>query len=546
MDSHLSCLSYSRADVPEKIVHPINYGYFSKSQPRQRFFLDRTSLAVTNQCIYLTLNTFSLRQDALHLTTSSQELMMYFLTLLNSSTLQFFVLHTCQYDQQGRMRLFRESMAKIPFQDRDLRTNNQHRMQYVVKLGQAMIDLKEVLYDVIKAWRIGETSGSGSGAGASSGGGQSLLDCIRRGGDIPAGVLDQTRVHIGRMLGQRYSRPATSSSSGVMELAAGAELLAVDTDTDTNSIATDTDTETDDNSGVSQHRHPFKSQDLWKRDQLNPWNMTQSHSQSGWSGEGSTSHHHPQYQQHHHIHSPIPMHLTSYAPAIQRQEEVDTMRVHSEGQSSTTSQRSTTTADTSRATALPDQQAELPFAALLSALPNPSPSHSSGSRNRPSSADAIRDRAVLGLERAILMVDVVQWAVDQYGYMLYGVSSSVQIQLEKELKLVYSSALDELLQSSVIQDEKSEAPPAVATADSGQQHESGNRRRPALETLDILLDPLYRWDATLQSTTGSGSTEGVSAAVRDDLAPPTYASSILKNAQIAVSELTDLLDLVSL
>ncbi|KAI8359059.1 hypothetical protein B0O80DRAFT_376569, partial [Mortierella sp. GBAus27b] len=33
------------SDVPEKIVHPINYGYFSKTQPRQRFFLDKDSMA---------------------------------------------------------------------------------------------------------------------------------------------------------------------------------------------------------------------------------------------------------------------------------------------------------------------------------------------------------------------------------------------------------------------------------------------------------------------------------------------------------------------
>ncbi|KAI7822320.1 hypothetical protein BC939DRAFT_398006, partial [Gamsiella multidivaricata] len=33
------------SDVPEKIIHPINYGYFSKTQPRQRFFLDNNSLA---------------------------------------------------------------------------------------------------------------------------------------------------------------------------------------------------------------------------------------------------------------------------------------------------------------------------------------------------------------------------------------------------------------------------------------------------------------------------------------------------------------------
>ncbi|OAQ32803.1 hypothetical protein K457DRAFT_39822, partial [Linnemannia elongata AG-77] len=32
-------------DDEEKIVHPINYGYFSKTQPRQRFFLDTDSLA---------------------------------------------------------------------------------------------------------------------------------------------------------------------------------------------------------------------------------------------------------------------------------------------------------------------------------------------------------------------------------------------------------------------------------------------------------------------------------------------------------------------
>lgn len=537
--------------MPEKIVHPINYGYFSKSQPRQRFFLDRTSLAVTNQCIYLTLNTFSLHQDALHLATSSQELMMYFLTLLNSSTLQFFVLHTCQYDQQGRMRLFRESMAKIPFQDRDLRTNNQHRMQYAVRLGEVMIDLKKVLYDIIKAWRIGENLGSGSselgagsGAGISPAGGQVLLDCIRRGGDIPVGVLDQTRDHLGRMLGRRYSRLATSSSSGLMNLTAGSELFTADTDTDTNSIMTDTDTETDDNSGASPHRRPFGSQDSWKGHRFNPLNTTQSHTHSGSSGESSTSHHH-HYQHSHHIHSPTPIHPTPYTPAIQKQEKFDIVEDHSEGEPGITLQRPTSTTDISHAFALPDQQAELPLSALLSALPNPSPSFSSRSRNRPSSADAICDRAVQGLERAMLMVEVVQWAVDQYGYMLYGVSSLVQIQLEKELKLVYSCALDELLQSSVVQDKKSETLPATVAAELGQHRESGNRR-PVLETLDILLAPLYRWDPALQSATGSKSVEGSSSAGRDDLAPPTYASSILKNAQIAVQELKSLFDLNSL
>ncbi|KAI9309369.1 S-adenosyl-L-methionine-dependent methyltransferase [Cunninghamella echinulata] len=37
-------------DVPVKFVHPINFGYFSRTQPRQRFFMDRSYRCVTNQC----------------------------------------------------------------------------------------------------------------------------------------------------------------------------------------------------------------------------------------------------------------------------------------------------------------------------------------------------------------------------------------------------------------------------------------------------------------------------------------------------------------
>ncbi|GJJ77492.1 hypothetical protein EMPS_09851 [Entomortierella parvispora] len=537
------------ADVPEKIVHPINYGYFSKSQPRQRFFLDRTSLAVTNQCIYLTLNTFSLHQDALHLATSPHELMMYFLTLLNSSTLQFFVLHTCQYDQQGRMRLFRESMAKIPFQDRDLRTNNQQRMQYVVRLGQTMIDLKEVLYDTIKAWRIGENFdtgssglGTGSGAAASTSGGQSILDCIRRGGEIPVGVLDRTREHLERMLGRKYSRQAGSSTSGLVDLTARAGSLTADTDTDTNSIITDTDTETDDNRNISQYRPPVISQDLRTSGQSSHWSMAQSHGQSGSSSEGNASH----YQQYPLIHSPIPIHPTQHTSSIQRQETANITIVDTryEGQHRRTPQRPATT-DTFHTSTLSDPQADLPLSTLLSALPNPSPSFSSGVQSRSSSADAICDRAVRSLERAMLMVEVLQWAVDQYGYMLYGVSSSVQIQLEKELKLVYSSALDEVLQSSIVQDSTSVANLTTVTGNLEQQRGSINKNS-ALEALDILLTPLYRWDLAPPLATGSGSVEESSSTVTDDLAPPTYASSVLKNAQIAVQQLKDLLDLNSL
>ncbi|KAI7849187.1 hypothetical protein BDC45DRAFT_415001, partial [Circinella umbellata] len=41
-DTKISWCHYNKCgvDVPVKIVHPINYGYFTKSQPRQRFFMD--------------------------------------------------------------------------------------------------------------------------------------------------------------------------------------------------------------------------------------------------------------------------------------------------------------------------------------------------------------------------------------------------------------------------------------------------------------------------------------------------------------------------
>ncbi|ORX96779.1 hypothetical protein K493DRAFT_216871 [Basidiobolus meristosporus CBS 931.73] len=45
-------------DVPTKIITPINYGYFSKNQPRQRFFIDKSSVCVTNQVCDRTRNRF--------------------------------------------------------------------------------------------------------------------------------------------------------------------------------------------------------------------------------------------------------------------------------------------------------------------------------------------------------------------------------------------------------------------------------------------------------------------------------------------------------
>lgn len=92
----------SGADVAVKIVHPINCGYFTKSQPRQRFFVDRHQLCVTNQCMYFTLS-----QE----TDLSAE---FFCGILNSSTVQFFLREHCAYDQQRRTRFFGRHLANIP------------------------------------------------------------------------------------------------------------------------------------------------------------------------------------------------------------------------------------------------------------------------------------------------------------------------------------------------------------------------------------------------------------------------------------------------
>lgn len=91
-------------DVPVKIVHPINCGYFTRSQPRCRFFVDTTQMAVTNQCIYFTIKPECAWQDS-----------SYFCGLLNSALMQFFIKTHCCYDQQGRMRFFGRLMADIPF-----------------------------------------------------------------------------------------------------------------------------------------------------------------------------------------------------------------------------------------------------------------------------------------------------------------------------------------------------------------------------------------------------------------------------------------------
>ncbi|CAO3625694.1 unnamed protein product [Cunninghamella echinulata] len=111
-------------DVPVKFVHPINFGYFSRTQPRQRFFMDRSYRCVTNQCMYFTIKANQpIIQSSSSLENGQQPLQpftnasleYYFLGILNSSTVQFFIRAYCYYDQQGRTRFFGKHMASIPY-----------------------------------------------------------------------------------------------------------------------------------------------------------------------------------------------------------------------------------------------------------------------------------------------------------------------------------------------------------------------------------------------------------------------------------------------
>ncbi|CAG8493446.1 4479_t:CDS:2 [Cetraspora pellucida] len=113
-------------DIRTKIIHPINYGYFSKNQPRQRFFIDEDNVCVTNQ------STTGLPPH-------------FFLGLLNSTTIQHFLSHHCKYDQQGRMRLFRENMAKIPY----AAPTNRDGIDWFIRCTQKMIIVRQMLYEGI-------------------------------------------------------------------------------------------------------------------------------------------------------------------------------------------------------------------------------------------------------------------------------------------------------------------------------------------------------------------------------------------------------------
>ncbi|KAL1914520.1 uncharacterized protein VTP21DRAFT_8234 [Calcarisporiella thermophila] len=143
------------SDIPVKIVHPINYGYFSKSQPRQRFFLDVDSVCVTNQCIYFTVK-------------PGHPPASFFLALLNSTSVQYFLTVHCRYDQQGRLRLFRESMARVPY----AKPRGQLCIESMVDLAIGAREVRHLLFWIA-------TGGSGDSEGV--GKGFPVAEKIRRG-----------------------------------------------------------------------------------------------------------------------------------------------------------------------------------------------------------------------------------------------------------------------------------------------------------------------------------------------------------------------------
>ncbi|KAI8988547.1 S-adenosyl-L-methionine-dependent methyltransferase [Mycotypha africana] len=138
-DKDIAHCQYNKCgiDVPTKIIHPINCGYFTRSQPRSRFFVDKTKAAVTNQCIYFTIKANSIWQDP-----------DFFCALLNSTLIQFFLKIHCCYDQQGRMRFFGRSMAAIPFAPPPLSATG--IVHYMALFAQGITAARTWIYTLVR------------------------------------------------------------------------------------------------------------------------------------------------------------------------------------------------------------------------------------------------------------------------------------------------------------------------------------------------------------------------------------------------------------
>lgn len=136
-----ACCQFKQCGIeyPVKIVHPINFGYFSRTQPRQRFFLDTQSQCVTNQCMYFTIQPTAHIQDAL-----------FYLGLLNSTTIQFFIKIHCCYDQQGRTRFFARNMANIPYAHPSI----PKQVEQMADMVRRMTNVRSITYEKVKERRL--------------------------------------------------------------------------------------------------------------------------------------------------------------------------------------------------------------------------------------------------------------------------------------------------------------------------------------------------------------------------------------------------------
>lgn len=163
------------------------------------------------------------------------------------------------------------------------------------------------------------------------------------------------------------------------------------------------------------------------------------------------------------------------------------------------------------------------------------------------------DRILQALERAVTMVEMVQWAVDQYGYMLYGIRPKFQKLLELELKIVYGSRLESLMVPST-------PPPSAAAPGVGVGVGVGEDGRAVAASLGITVWDLYRWEGdcepmppllSLAPGSGPGSTTSSASSPPSGSAPgnnggrqllPTYALQVLENAQSATQLLREIFD----
>ncbi|KAG0336982.1 hypothetical protein BG004_007840, partial [Podila humilis] len=350
------------------------------------------------------------------------------------------------------MRLFRESMAKIPFQDRDIK-NSPQRIQYASQLGQRIMDLKGALYQIVSDWHL--TGGSAGSykpvSGASrlsepftgSIGGGGLMDWIRRGGDPPLGVLSKIKEQVRRMLMDQTAqllqrRPQSEKSSlAVLSTSAPPALSGMDSHCTrtTTYRATQTDVDTDANTGSDtdtdeqfdlESQHSRFGGHMVEVARVPVWRELQSHSQqndpqwlSGGNGTGDNCFMQSSSSKFSSMTLPPLPPLPPPRPSQQQQNRLSSQQ------------------PSIRSNEQPDQSEE-------------------------EECDAI----VRAIERAVTMVEVLQWAVDQYGYMLYRIQPRFQRLLELELKIVYGSRLDSVAvnMSSPVSEKTVPHPPPLSTS----------------------------------------------------------------------------------